>query len=474
MKLLIIGFVLLALSAFSQAQEAVWEQFDYPPLNNFEQPDMEIFEAPNGIRFYLVEDDELPLINLNIIVRTGGVLVPDDKVGLNLIAGTVLRTGGSQNYPADDLNELLADKAAVMETSIGFSSGSATMNVLNEDFDELLPVLVDLLKNPAYPEDQIALAKVQQRTQIARRNEEQGGIASREFQRLIYGQEAVYARRPEYATIDNISREDLLEFHRRSFGGHNLMVGVVGDFDTARMKQTLQLIFGELPAGEALQPRYPDVDYSFPETVNLVDKRDVNQSYVLLGHIGGLRSNPDYARLQVMNRLLSGGFSSRLMQVVRSEMGLAYAVFGAYGSGIWFPGTFTTGVMTRSETTAEAINAIIGQIERLQQEPVSAAELEQTKDQFLNSLVFQYPSRSSVLQERMNNDFAGLPPDTFERLVEEIRVVTIEDIQQMARRYLQPGAMQILVVGNAEEIGDQLEGFGQVNPVDITIPEPGS
>jgi len=193
---------------------------------------------------------------------------------------------------------------------------------------------------------------------------------------------------------------------------------------------------------------------------------------VLMGHIGGMRDNPDYAALQVMNRVLSGGFSSRLMQVVRSELGLAYSVFGSYGSGQYFPGTFTAGVMTASETTAEAIDAVIGEIRRLRREPVTQAELEQTLDEFLNSLVFQYTSRGDVLAERMENDYAGLPPDTFERLVEEIRAVTVEDVHAVAQQYLRPDALQILVVGNGEEVRNQLQAFGEVRDIDISIPEP--
>ena len=454
-----------------QQQALPWEQFSYPAINSFVMPHLEIFELANGIRFYLVEDSELPLIEMTVLIRSGGIAVADDKTGLNNLVGTVMRSGGTQQYPGDQLNELLENRAAVMETSFGFTSGSATMNVLSDDFADLLPVFVDLLQNPAFPQDRLDLAITQQRSTIARRNDDQGGTAGREFQRVIYGEQSRYARRIEYATLANIRREDLLGFHRQAITGNNLMIGVTGDFDVEQMKNTLQDAFAGLPAGQAQQLEFPPVDYDFTPGVYFVDKSDVNQSYVLLGHIGGMRDNPDYAALQVMNNVLSGGFSSRLMQVVRSELGLAYSVFGSYGSGVYFPGTFSAGVMTQSDTTAAAINAIIGQIERLQREPVSEEELLQTKDQFLNTLVFQYPSISSVLRERMNNDYAGLPPDTFEQLVEQIREVTVADIHDVAQRYLRPDSLRILVVGNGEEIGDQLSAFGRVQPIDINIPQ---
>lgn len=457
--------------AHAQTDSAPWETFDYPEINNFDMPALEIFELENGIRFYLVEDRELPLIDLTVLVRTGGILVPDDKVGLQNLTGAVMRSGGSINYPDNELNRMLENRAAEIETEIGFSSGSAQMNVLADDFEVMLPVFLDVLVNPAFPEERLQLAITQQRSSIARRNDDQGSIANREFQRLIYGEGSKYARRIENATLSNITRQDVLDFHKQTFVSRNMMVGVSGDFDVQDMRQLLTEAFAAIPSGDENVLVFPPVDYDFDSGIFLVDKPDVNQSYVLLGHIGGMRDNPDYAALQVMNRVLSGGFSSRLMQVVRSELGLAYSVFGSYGSGLYFPGTFSAGVMTQSDSTAAAIEAIVSQIKRLQDEPISDEELNSTKDQFLNTLVFQYPGISSVLRERMNNDYAGLPPDTFEQLVAQIQQVTVADVQSVAQRYLRPDTLRILVVGNAAELGDQLDRFGVVRRVDITIPQ---
>lgn len=456
--------------AQTESSDRPWESFDYPEINNFDMPELEIFELENGIRIYMVEDRELPLIDLTVLVRTGGIQVPDHQVGLQNIAGTVMRSGGSVNYPDNVLNEMLENRAAEMETEIGFSSGSAHMNVLSDDFSELLPVFIDLLVNPAFPSERLELAKTQQRSSIARRNDDQGTVANREFQRLVYGEGSKYARRIEYATLDNITRDDVVAFHQQAFVSRNMMIGVTGDFDREEMRRMLTQAFSAIPSGDQTQLEFPDVDYTFESGIYFVDKPDVNQSYVLLGHIGGLRDSPDYAALQVMNRVLSGGFSSRLMQVVRSELGLAYSVFGNYGSGLYFPGTFTAGVLTQSDSTAAAIDAIIAQIRRLQDEPVTEEELTSTRDQFLNTLVFQYPSISSVLRERMNNDYAGLPADTFEQLVAQIQQVTVADVQAVAQRYLQPDNIKILVVGNAQETGDQLARFGPVQMLDISIP----
>lgn len=471
-RLSLLCLLLLFTVSVSQAQKR-YDELNYPELNDFQQPDVETFSLDNGITFYLVEDRELPLIDVSVIVRTGGVQVPNEKAGLASITGTVMRSGGTQSYPADSLNAMLENRAASMETGIGFTSGSAGMNVLKEDFDEMLPVFISLLTEPAFPEDKIELAKTQQKSGISRRNDNAQQIAFREFDRLIYGKNSVYGRNTEYETINNITREDLVNFHKNHFVGNNMMVGVVGDFDTEKMKQKLSDAFGSIRAGKQTNLLFPEVDYNYQTTINFIDKPDVNQSVVLMGHIGGLRSNPDYAEVQVMNQVLSGGFSGRLMQEVRTNLGLAYAVFGSYEMNTFYPGQFYTGVMTKSATTAEAIDAIIKEIERLQNEPITQKELRDTKDQFLNSMVFRYDSYEKVLNQRLSNEYRGLPDDAFDQYVEEVKATTVEDVQRVAREYLRPGKLEILVVGNKEEIGDQLQKYGNVNEIDISIPQPG-
>lgn len=467
-------FIFALLIALPLSAQKRYHEIEFPEINPIQMPEVEEFNLDNGIKFLLVEDKELPLINVRVTVKTGGILVSEDKTGLAGMTGSVMREGGSVNYPADELNKLLEDNAAYISTFIGTGSGGASLNVLKEDFDDLLPVFVDVLQNPAFPTDKIDLAKTQTKSSISRRNDNQTQIGSREFQKLIYGENSVYTRQTEYETIDNITREDMIELHENAFVGSNLTVGIVGDFDTDEMKQKLREAFGSLPTGSPTNLIYPEVNYDFPSTINFINKSDVNQSYVSMGHIGGLRENPDYPAIQVMNEVLAGGFSSRLFQEVRTNLGLAYSVGGGYGTNINYPGTFRLVTMTKSSTTAEAIDAIINEVKRLQAEPITEEELSNTKDQFLNSLVFRYDSKSKILNERINNEYNGLSPDAFDKLMEGIKATTIEDVQRVAREYLKPDEMQILVVGNKDEIGDQLEKYGEVNEIDISIPEPPS
>ncbi|HAH52424.1 MAG TPA: hypothetical protein DCL80_14700 [Balneola sp.] len=467
-------FSMLMMFAVSAVAQKRYDEIKYPKLNEFKKANVEEFQLDNGIKFYLVEDKELPLIRVSATIRTGSLQDPEGKEGLASMTGELMREGGSVNYPADKLNVLLEDKAAFMSTFIGQGSGSASMNILKEDFDELLPVFVDLVQNPLFPEDKIELSKTQRKSGISRRNDDQASIANREYSKLIYGENSPLTRQIEYATLDAISREDIVAFHKEAFVGNNMTFGVIGDFDTKEMKKKLEEAFGSLPAGTENNLIYPEINYSFPSTVNFINKSDVNQSYVLVGHIGGLRENPDYAKIQMMNQILGGGFAGRLFQTVRTDLGLAYAVGGGYGSNINYPGTFSLFVMTKSSTTAQAIDALIAEVEKMQTNPVTKKELEDARDRFLNSLVFRYDSKQKILNERISNEYNGLSKDAFDKYVEDLKKVTVSDIQQVAKEYLNPDKVQILVVGNAEEVGDQLQKYGNVNEIDITIPTPKS
>lgn len=461
----------LSFSSTVQAQKK-HDQLVFPELKSYVPPKVETFTTKNGIRFYLLENKELPVISLSLTVRGGDITVPNDKAGMASILGSVMRSGGSKNYPADKLNELLENKAASIETFMGFSSGGASMYVLKEDFDFFTPVLIDILMNPTLPQDKIDLDKKQTKSGITRRNDDASAIASREFERLIYGPESVYGRNVEIANMDSISRDDLVAMHKNAFVSANMYIGVTGDFNTKDMKKKLEKAFSKIPKGKETKIVFPAIDYKFKKSINLVNKEDINQSVVYMGHIGGKR-NADYAALTLMNEILSGGFSGRLMQSVRTDMGLAYGVFGAYQSSISYPGEFYAGVMTKSESTAAAIDAVLDQIKKLQSEEVTAKELKDAKDRILNSTIFRYDSRAKILNERISNEYLGLPADTFEKFIDGLKKAKIEDIQRVAKQYLKPNDIEILVVGNKNELGDQLNRFGKVNEIDITIPIPG-
>lgn len=444
----------------------------YPKLGDVEVPEVEQITLANGMRLFLLEDHELPLVNISVRIRTGSAYEPAEKIGLASITGEVMRTGGTASMTGDEIDEELEAIAASVETGIGLDSGSASMSVLKGDLDKGLSILADVLMTPAFREDKIQLAKMQIASSIARRNDQVGAVAGREFDKLIYGPDSVYARHEEYATIGSITRDDLVAFHQRYFGPNNAMLAVWGDFDTKQMIAKIEQAFETWEKVDLDPPKVPEVKYEFRKTVNVVRKDDVNQSNVYLGHIGGLMSDPDYFALTVMNRILGGGFTGRLFKNVRSREGLAYSVFGAYSANYDYPGEFYVGCQTKSESTVYAIRAMLREVEKMRESEVTDEELALAKDSFLNSFVFNFDTKGEVVNRLMTYEYYRYPADFLLQIKENVEKVSKADVLRVAKKHLKPDKVQILAVGRPQDFGEPMSSLGSVNEIDITIPGP--
>ncbi|MFO8032077.1 MAG: pitrilysin family protein [Desulfohalobiaceae bacterium] len=468
--LLLLGlsaFILFSSGCGPQAKTSGPQELEFSQGISWPEYRMQTLELDNGMQIFLIPNPELPLISLHLQARFGKFQIPEGLEGLEQVWAEVLQSGGSKEHPEQELSRILEDRAAQLDVQADTQVMRIELNVLKGDFQDLLPVLKDLIENPLFPENRIQLAKRQLKGQISRRNDDQNEIAFRKFKQLIYGQDSVYARVPELETVDRISREDLLQLHSQVFQGANLRVGLEGDFEAEEIQGLLQKELGTIDKGQLTELDFPKVDYEYAKSLNLVHKPDVNQSFILLGHIGDYRQNPDYATLQVLNEVLSGGFSGRLFRNLRSRQGLAYSVFGRYGCEYFYPGMFFVGLQTKSERTAEAIQKAKAELSRLQEEGVKQDELEQAKDRFLNSLVFRYDDPEKVLKRKMHYAYRGMDLDSFNQLSREISQVTAAEVERVAREYLHPEKLQVLVVGNKGQVLDQLEELGEVRELEL-------
>jgi len=448
------------------------EGLAYPPLNQPQPPVPQRVELDNGMVVYLLEDHELPIIDIVARIRTGAIYEPADKVGLADITGTVMRTGGTTSRTGDELDEILENLAASVEVGISDDSGSASMSVLKEDLDTGLSILADVLMNPAFREDKIELSKLQHRSAISRRNDDASDITAREFRKLIYGAESPYARTTEYNTINSITRGDMVAFHKKHFRPNNVILGVLGDFDSEVMLTKIKEAFKEWEPAEVELPPKPEVPEEYAKKLALVDKDDVNQTNIRMGHIGWLRKNEDYPSLVVMCQILGVGYSSRLINSIRVEKGLAYFVGNNYGAGYDVPGVFLIACGTKSESTVTAIEAILKEVERMRTEEVTDEELKQAIDGFMNSSVFDYDTKGEILTRALRYEYYDYPQDFVEQLMAGIRKVTKADVKRVADEYLHPDKFTLIAVGKTSDFDKPLSVFGDVIEVDISIPPP--
>jgi len=330
---------------------------------------------------------------------------------------------------------------------------------------------VDLLREPQFREDKMDVAQKGAFDAISRRNDEAGGIAVRESVKLAYGPQNPYARVPEYATVAAVTRQDLLDWHRAHVQPNNIILGIVGDFDSAAMEAKLRAAFGAWAKGPAAAKEQIQFQPAKPGYY-LIPKEDVNQSSIRMVSLGVTRDNPDYYAIEVFNEAFGGGFSSRLFSNLRTKKGLAYSVGGGIGTAFDHPGMVRLVIGTKSQSTVEAIQGLYQEIDDLAKQPISEDEIKRAKDSILNSFVFNFDSPDKVLHERMAYEYYGYPADFLERYRAGIEKIGTADVARVASKYLHKDQLAVLVVGNTSEFDKPLSSLGTVTNVDITIPPP--
>ncbi len=463
----------LVLTTSATAQQAKpWDKIPVPPLHAFHPQQPQRIELKNGIVLFLQVDHELPFVSGSVLIPGGSRDEEPAKAGLVDLYSMAWRTSGSTTMSGDKMDDLLAEKAAHIETGGDVDSTAVSWNSLTKDSDQVFNLAMDLLFHPKFDEAKLALAKQQEATGIVRRNDDEGEIAGRESVKLVYGADSPYTRQPELATIGPITVADLQAWHDRTIGGR-LIVSVSGDFDPAAMEAKLRGVFEKLPTSKPLPARHDSFNDPKPG-VYFINKDDVNQSNIQIVGLGTDRHNPDVPTLAVMNDVLGGGFASRLFQRIRTQLGLAYAVGGGYGFSWDHPGTFRVVVMTKSASTVDATKQAMDVIKGLPTTPFTETELKRAKDNILNSFLFRYDTKDKVLAERVRLEFYGYPADYLEKYKAALEKVNVADLNAAAKKYIHPDKLAVLVVGNESEIKPGLDALdmGAVHPIDITIPMP--
>ena len=439
---------------------------EFEPLE-FQVPAVERVELANGLTVYLMEDHMLPLVKVCAVAKTGAIYEPAEKAGLASLTGAVMRTGGTEAMTPDELNDALEFMAAEVRVEIERESGTATLDVLKKDLDEGLRIYVDILRRPRFDERMIGLRKAELGEEFRRENDEPEEVLFREFRELLYGTHP-YARRvtgyPE--TVARITRDDLVEFHRRFFHPNNIIMGVSGDFKRDEMLAKLEAVFGDWPKAELDIPEPPAVPADFTRSLKFIEK-DIVQSNIVLGHLGINRLDPDYYAAYVLNDILGGpGFDSRLAEQVRTKTGLAYSV-GSYFYAPRYTGFFFAYCATKTETTAEAVQMILDELDRVRREPVSDEEFTRSKRSIENQFIFRFQTAEQIVQQKVDIEYIGLPRDYLERYLDIIRGVTKEDLMRVANRLIEPDRITILVVGKPEALDGFPKDFGTFEPVEL-------
>ncbi|HPC83583.1 MAG TPA: pitrilysin family protein [Thermoanaerobaculaceae bacterium] len=452
---LVLALCVLAVAAAASAQIPDRpEKLTYPGLE-WNVPDPAPLRAvlANGVPVYIAEDRLLPLVTVQIMFRGGRYLEPAGKEGVAALTSTVWRTGGAADLDPAALDEQLDFLAAQLFTNVGDTTGMVSLNLLSKDLDAGLALLMKVMRSPRFEQARLDKAREDLISDLKRRNDDAADIENREWNRLLYGDGFWMNRLATKASVDGITREDLVAFHAQLANPANFVVAVAGDFARKDMLGKLNATLGAWKATGPKVPPVPQPTASARPGVYAVDKKDVNQGRVSLGHIGLRRPVPDEQALDVANDILGGGgFTAWMMKRIRSDEGLAYGAYSRFGVGDQMPGTFRAFFQSKSATCARAATLTLELIGKLRAGEASAKDLETSKKSFIETLPRTFETRQRTVQRFANDELLGLPHEYWTGYRARMAAVTSEAVKQAAEKYIRPDQLIVVIVGNLDEI----------------------
>jgi predicted Zn-dependent peptidase len=453
-----VASALFLLAPFSpaQAQPARPEKLEFPPFT-FEAPRAEKmrYELPGGVVVYVVPDHALPLVNLALHLRTGGFLEPAAKPGLAGMTASLLRVGGAGARTPEQFDERADFLAAQLSASAGDTSTRIALNVLTSALDPGLDLLFDMLRRPRFDEARLAVEKGKALEGMKQRNDDADDILAREWSWLLSGREHFSSRRATAAQLESITRADLIDFHRRTYGSERMVIAISGDVEPKRILAALASRLAGFRAAEpaAWPPKGPEFT---PKPGLYRVEKDLPQGKVRVGHPSLQVTNwadPDLYALEMLNDVLGGsGFTSRLTKRVRSDEGLAYGAGSSFGFGIFWPGNFQAGYASKNPTVAYALQIVLEEIGKIRREPVGDDELRVAKSAAIDTFPRGFESASQIAGTFAQDELIGRPHGYWYDYRRRIEAVTGADVLRVAAKYLHPDQLVMLVVGKWSEI----------------------
>lgn len=470
MKRLVIS-LLIAASLISSAFAADKPKNDprsmtFPALS-YQIPKAERVMLDSGIPVFLLRDTELPIINISAMVGTGSVYESAAKSGLAAMTGTVMRSGGAGGVAPEKIDDELEFMASSVESSIGRDMGTVSLSTLSKNFNRTLQLFGDVLLRPDFSLKRIEIARKQMIESLRRQNDDPKEVADRELGKVLYKGHPLGVV-PTFASVESITRQDMIDFHKRFFRTDNLIIAVSGDFERNEMIRQLNVLFGKPARLEPLKlANIPQPADNFAQEI-IYGKKEASQSVIRMGHLGITKDNPDVYAVRLLDYILGGSFTSRLMMEVRTNQGLAYNVGSHFDVGRRFTGSFIAETETKAETTGKVIGLMKEIIAGITKEPVTDQELSAAKEYIVNSFMFGFTSPASIVTQRARLEFYHYPPDYLEKYRENIAKVSKAEILASARKYLKPDYFKIIVVGDSVKFDKPLSTFGIVENLNLT------
>ena len=409
-------------------------------------------ELDNGVVLLTSEQRALPMISIELLIDAGARYDGGGQEGLANLAARLL-TYGTKRRSALQISDALDFIGASLSTGCSENLASVSMTILKKDLSTGLALLAEALTQSTFPQEEIERQKQSIVASLKARDEEPGDIAERRFAAALFPN-SPYGRPVEgmESSVRAISQKNLREFYERYYRPNRTIMAVVGDVTAEEIDEALNQAFSSWKKGEpGGKPLVPSATGA-PTSIRV--NKELTQANIIMGHEGVTRGNPDYYAIQVMNNILGGGgFSSRVVDSIRNERGLAYSVY-TYFNADKSHGTFQFVMQTKNDSAREAMRIAREEIERIRRDPVSDQELNDAKDYLTGSFPLRLDTNRKVANFLAQVEFFQLGLEYPDRYGDFIRKVTREDVLRVAKRYLQPEKLITVVVGNQNKIGE--------------------
>ncbi len=467
---------LVASSTAAVAQVKDWPSENPPrplPARDVNFPPYEIRTLSNGMRVVVVMHHEQPVVTLRLLVQAGSVCDAPGKSGAAALAAALLDQG-TTTRSAEQIADTIDSIGGGLDTGAGNDLSFANVIVMKDSFALGFDLLSDVVRNPAFKQEEIDRQRQQAVSGLTVSFEDPDFVASVVFDRLVYGFHPYGmpgSGTPE--SLQSITAADLHAFHRLYYTPNNAILAVVGDVAAEEAFAGAERVFGNWAKRDVPPVRATEQPVATRRLV-IVNKPDAVQTEIRVGHLGIERQHKDYLAVDLAMKILGGEGSNRLHRVLRSERGLTYGAEASTQS-LKQGGDFMADTDTRTETTAEVLRLIVDEFHKLQRERVDERELADAQAYLAGSFPLTIETPDAIAAQVLNVVFYGLPLSEIESYRERVNAITVDDIQRVARQYLRPDRLSVVLVGNAAAFTDALKGVGfttfevvQLSDLDLT------
>lgn len=400
----------------------------------------------NGFSLYLLPDPTLPLFEAKLYLKTGGAYVPAGQAGLAELMASTWTSGGTKTKTPQEMDQWLEDNAIHVTSDSGRELTTLTLSCLAFQKEEALNFFQELLFQPGFDTERFQLAKRRFQEGLRRLKDHPNELLSQTFRESLYGPKHPFGSHPNLKTLGRIQRDDLLNFYRRSFHPQQMLVAVAGDFSPKEMSAWAEKYFGSLPQNKNPEPNWPELPFETKAETKRVKKK-LTQSFIEVGHLSLQRHAKEKYAYGLLQYILGGDpFTSRLGRDLRAASGLAYSVYSHWDSNPT-RGMFKIHIETKQESEALVLEKIKEHLRKIQTGDVSAEELARAKEALLNQYIFWFDSTFDIVEQQASLNLLGYEGDYLSRYPERLKKVTLEEVNAVAKKYIQPDQLKIVVVG---------------------------